>query len=93
MITTPQPSPKIPCHQLHIERAQQGYRMCVDCRRPLFPYPKNKCRAHSIYACNECFSVAQIAECAWERGGYYGTRDVEDETPTETQSKKGTKDE
>lgn len=29
MIATPQPSPKIFCNRLHIERAQQGYRMCV----------------------------------------------------------------
>ncbi|HEV2194035.1 MAG TPA: hypothetical protein VGR55_00495 [Candidatus Acidoferrum sp.] len=92
MIATPQPPPRILCHGLHIERAQQGFTMCVDCRRPLFPYPKNKCKAHGVYCCSAgCFTLEQIAEFAWERNGdYYHARDVED-TPIETaQSKKGT---
>ena len=70
---------KVRCHQLRIERAA-GFTMCVDCRRPLFPFPKNKCKAHAVYGCNECFSLAQIAEFAWQRSG--AAYDVE-EAPTD----------
>jgi len=47
---------KVPCHQLHIERAQQGFNFCVDCRRPLFRRPKEKCAKHTVWLCPECFS-------------------------------------
>jgi hypothetical protein len=55
------------CYRVHIERAAQGFTMCVDCRRPLYPAPKSKCRNHSVYACRECFSVEQISEFAQQR--------------------------
>lgn len=71
---------KVRCHLLHIERAQEGFTMCVDCRRPLFPFPKNKCKAHAVYCCPDCFTVEEIAEFAWEKSGT--AYDVEDETPT-----------
>ena len=67
VITTPASPPKVRCHPLHIERAQQGFTMCVDCRRPLFPSPKNKCRAHSVYCCRDCFAAEEIAEFAAQR--------------------------
>ena len=85
-----QATPAIPQHKLcnqllHMERAAQGFTMCVDCRRPLFPYPKNKCRAHGVYCCSAgCFTPQQVAEFAFERNGGYHAHDVEDETPTET---------
>lgn len=68
MSTTP---PKVRCHHLHIERAQQGFTMCVDCRRPLFPFPKNKCKSHAVYCCPECFAPEEIAEFALQRSGRY----------------------
>ena len=55
------------CHLLHIERARQGLTICVDCRRPLFPPPKSRCRNHSTYCCPECFTPEQIDEFAQER--------------------------
>lgn len=65
MIATPASSPqKVFCSRLHIERAQQGFTMCVDCRRRLFPAPKSRCRVHGTYACNECFRFEEIAEFA-----------------------------
>ena len=48
------------CHPLHIERARQGFTMCIDCRRPLFPAPKSKCVDHGIYCCSDCFTSEQI---------------------------------
>lgn len=67
VITTPASPPRVRCHPLHIERAQHGFTMCVDCRRPLFPSPKNKCRAHSVYCCRDCFAAEAIAEFTAQR--------------------------
>lgn len=61
--------PKIRCRQLHIERAAAGFTMCVDCRRPLFPFPKNKCKTHAVYCWADCFTAEEIAELALERNG------------------------
>ena len=60
---------RVRCHLLHIDRASQGFTMCVDCRRPLFPAPKNKCRDHWTYCCWTCFTPQEIAEFAYERNG------------------------
>lgn len=71
---------KVRCHLLHIERAAASFTMCVDCRRPLFPFPKNKCCAHAVYCCPDCYTPEQIAEFAEQRKGrtYY---DMDNDAP------------
>jgi hypothetical protein len=58
---------KVRCHLLHEERARQGLTICADCRRPLFPAPKSRCREHSVYCCPECFTAEQVDKVALER--------------------------
>lgn len=60
---------KVRCDLLHNERAAAVFTMCVDCRRPLFPFPKNKCKTHAVYCWPYCFTVEEIAELALERNG------------------------
>lgn len=58
---------QVRCHQLHIERARQGFTMCVDCRRLLFSTPKSRCLDHWTYCCPQCFTTEQIDDFAVQR--------------------------
>jgi hypothetical protein len=51
---------KARCHWLHIDRARQGFTVCVDCRRPLFTMRREKCARHCLWFCTERFSETEL---------------------------------
>jgi hypothetical protein len=51
------PSPAKNCNKrTHEESAARGLTLCLDCRKPLFHRPKEKCARHGVWFCSEgCF--------------------------------------
>ncbi len=73
-------TPSIPVkncnNRTHLEDAARGLTLCVECRKPLFHRPKQKCAKHSVWHCPDCFSEEDLQEL---RGFEFIYEDDEDE--------------